>query len=201
MDEETVVEEVVVDEVEKAPKIDLDKFDKNKDSKKEDKGESIESLKAELEKERLAKAKFKKSFDNKASEAAKLTAQLRETEKEAVEPIEKLTAMEIKLAEYELNEKRTNLTYGLTEKLGIGKDMAQELVSAAYDSDTGEFSVGDFENALVKLVDSVRDSSYQKGYEIRDAEFNSGKPRSLGGEKNQSAADIKKAEYLKSVGR
>lgn len=190
------VKEVVetVEEV-KEPTIDLSKFDKNKEQKVE-KVDDVEALKAELEQEREKARKFKAAFDKKATEAASKTAELRDAKKESNEPIEKLTALELRLAEYELNEKKTNLTYGLTEKLGIGKSMAQELVSSVYNPETGEFSVGDFENSLIKLVEDIRDASYQKGYQTRDTEHASGKPRSLGSKEPQSAAERKRAEYL-----
>ena len=191
-----VVEEVV-EPVER--RIDLDKFDKTKQAVEP--VNELEQLKAELEKERLEKAKFKQSFDKKASEAAKLTAQLRTVEKDSVEPIEKLSLLEQQLAHYQMTEKKTNLLYSLTESLGVGKDMSNKIVSSIYNEDTNEVVVGDLENALRDLVDEVRQASYDNGYQTREKELASGKPRSRGSQEPVSAAEKKRLEYLAQRGK
>lgn len=189
------------------PIIDLEKFDKEKNKKDEPVNE-IEQLKQELiaaQKKADDEAKralaFKKSFDTKASEVARLTGELRETKKDAEEPNEKLLEYQQQLAEYELKEKKTNLLYSLTETLHVGKDMSDKIVSAIYSEGTNELSIGDLELALRELVDNVRDISYRKGYETRDVEYASGKPRSIGQRENLSLADQKKQEYLEKKNR
>lgn len=191
--------EIVETPEEVEARIDLEEFDRNRVEVKPT--DELEKLKNELEKERLEKAKFKSSFDKKASEAAKLTAQLRTVEKESVEPVERLSQLEQQLANYEFKEKKTNLLYSLTETLGVGKDMSNKIVSSIYNEDTNSLVVGDLENALRELVDEVRETSYEKGYETRDTEHASGKPRSLGSQKEMSIAEQKKQEYLNSRNR
>lgn len=187
-------------------KIDFDKFDKGNEEKPEldeaaELKKEVERLKAEKEAAEERAKKFKNSFDKKASEVAALNRQLSDTKKEVEEPIEKLLEYEQQLAEYELKEKKTNLLYSLTETLGVEKDMSNQIVSAIYNEETNELSVGDLENALRELVNNVRETAYNNGYETRDTEFASGKPRSLGKQENLSLADQKKQEYLEKKNR
>ena len=206
MSKEEVKDVTNVEEKEetKTPSIDLDKFDKGREVKKEEtETDDLAKLKAELEKERLRAReaeerakKVKEAFDKAATDRAKLNRKLQQTSEEAQEPLSKLAEYEQKLAEYELNEKKTNLTYSLTESLGVNKDMANPIVSSIYNEDTNELSVGDLENSLRELVTSVRESAYKQGYETRDTEFASGKPRSLGRQEQLSAAELKKQQYL-----
>lgn len=194
-------------EAEKKQNIDLDLFDEKKDKPKDETNE-LEILKEELEKEKAEKEKalerarkFKDSFDKKASEAAALTAKLRDTEKEVEAPVIKLTELEQQLAEYELKERKTNLLYSLTESLAIGKEMSEKIVQAIYPETTNELSIADLELALRELVDEIRTISYQKGYDTRDIELASGKPRSLGKQETLSLADKKRQEYLEKTKR
>lgn len=183
--------------------IDFEKFDAKKNEENNDDLDDVAKLKQQLEKER-AKAqeaeqrakKVKEAFDKAASDRAELNRKLKQTNQEAQEPLDKLAEYEQKLAEYQLNEKKTNLTYSLTDSLGVSKDMANKLVGAIYHEDTNEVSVGDFEIAVRELVDVVRETSYQQGYETRDTEVASNKPRSLGSNESLSAAEQKRQEYI-----
>lgn len=189
------------------PVLDLDKFNKGNEPKEGELTE-YEKLQKELEAERAkAKAaeeraaKAKAAFDKAASDRARLNRELQETEGRAEEPLEKLQEYEQKLKAYELNEKKTDLTYGLTEDLGISKDMSNQIVGAIYNEDTNELSIGDLKLALRELVNNVRKVAYEEGYKTRDTEVASGKPRSLGGQEKVSAAETKRRAYLEQHGK
>jgi hypothetical protein len=189
------------------PVLDLDKFNKGNEPKEGELTE-YEKLQKELEAERAkAKAaeeraaKAKAAFDKAASDRARLNRELQETEGRAEEPLEKLQEYEQKLKAYELNEKKTDLTYGLTEDLGISKDMSNQIVGAIYNEDTNELSIGDLKLALRELVNNVRKVAYEEGYKTRDTEVASGKPRSLGGQEKVSAAEAKRRAYLEQHGK
>lgn len=199
---EEAPEKTEQDDTKTEQQIDFDKFDANKEPE-EEKVDDVTELKKQLEKERLKAQeaekraqKVKDAFDKAASDRAKLNRQLQKTESEAQEPMEKLLEYEQKLAEYQLKEKKTNLTYSLTESLGVSKDMSDELVGAIYHEDTNEVSVGDLEIGLRKLVDHVRKAAYEEGYETRDTELASNKPRSLGNNKGLSIEEQKRQEYI-----
>lgn len=188
--EETNVEETKEQEVE--AKLDFDKFDNAKKeqeqlSPEEQYQREIEALKAKAQAAEERAMKIKQAFDKAASDRNALTKKVDEVKQSANEPLEKLREYEQKLQEYELNEKKTNLTLSLTESLGVNKDMSDKIVSAIYHEDTNELSVGDLEMALRELVSDVRENAYKQGYETRETEYASGKPRSLG---NQEAADV-----------
>lgn len=147
----------------------------------------IEKLRAKAQAAEERAMKIKQAFDKAASDRAALAKKVDEVKQTAEQPIEKLREYEEKLREYELNEKKTNLTYSLTESLGVNKDMSNKIVAAIYNEDTNELSIGDLEMALRELVTDVREAAYQQGYETRETEIASGKPRSLG---NQDSGDV-----------
>lgn len=190
-------------EDETKPKIDLDKFNKKNDKDKEPELDELAALKKQLEQERAEKLeaeerakKFKRSFDNKASEAAKLTARLRDTQKDLEVPNEELANYKQKVEQLEFENRKRDLLYSLTENLGTSKEMAGKFVSAVYNEDTNGLVVADLELAMRELVDEVTEISYKKGYETRETELASGKPRSMGNTKEMSVAEKKKQEYL-----
>lgn len=190
-------------EDEAKPKIDLDKFNKKNDKDKEPELDELAALKKQLEQEKAEKLeaeerakKFKRSFDNKASEAAKLTARLRDTQKDLEVPNEELANYKQKVEQLEFENRKRDLLYSLTENLGTSKEMAGKFVSAVYNEDTNGLVVADLELAMRELVDEVTEISYKKGYETRETELASGKPRSMGNTKEMSVAEKKKQEYL-----
>lgn len=190
-------------EDETKPKIDLDKFNKKNDKDKEPELDELAALKKQLEQEKAEKLeaeerakKFKRSFDNKASEAAKLTARLRDTQKDLEVPNEELANYKQKVEQLEFENRKRDLLYSLTENLGTSKEMAGKFVSAVYNEDTNGLVVADLELAMRELVDEVTEISYKKGYETRETELASGKPRSMGNTKEMSVAEKKKQEYL-----
>lgn len=185
--------------------IDFEKFDSGKEEENltpEEKYEKeLEELRARARAAEEKAEKIKRAFDKAASDRAALAKKVDEVKQNAEEPLEKLQEYERKLREYELNEKKTNLTYSLTESLGVNKDMSDKIVAAIYNEDTNELSVGDLELALRDLVSGVREAAYQEGYQTRDAEVASGKPRSLGGKETGDVFDDKLAAYQERIKR
>lgn len=192
---------------EKTPEkaIDFGKFDSGKEEENltpEEKYEKeLEELRAKARAAEEKAEKIKRAFDKAASDRAALTKKVDEVKQTAEEPLEKLQEYEQRLREYELNEKKTNLTYSLTESLGVNKDMSDKIVAAIYHEDTNELSVGDLELALRDLVSGIRETAYQEGYKTRDTEVASGKPRSLGGQETGDVFDDKLAEYQNRIKR
>lgn len=184
------------------PTIDFDKFDNPKGKDEEKEVDELTRLKKELEAEQAARKKaeeerqrYKDSFDKKASEAAKRSREAREAAKAAEEPLQELEAYKAELEEFKLREKKTDLLYGLTEELGISKDMSETMVGAIYHEDTNELSIPDLVTSFRTVVEDVRKSSYEQGYETRDKEIASGKRRSLGNPKGETVAERKLREY------
>jgi len=182
--------------------IDFNKFDEgNKPKEEPTPDQKIKELEARAKAAEERAARVKKALDKATSDRASLSRELQEKEQAVEEPLEKLVQYEEKLRAYELNEKKTNLTYSLTETLGINKEASQKIVGAIYNEDTNELSVGDLEMALRDVINSVRNSSYQEGYKTRDTEVASGKPRSLGQTKAQDVFDEKLHLYKQNTRR
>lgn len=201
---ETQQEEQV--EKKQEAKIDFKKFDNAiKEEEKltpEEKYQlEIEKLKAKAQEAEERALKIKQAFDKAASDRNALTKKVDEVKQSANQPLEKLREYEEKLKEYELNEKKTNLTLSLTDSLGVNKEMSDKIVGAIYHEDTNELSIGDLELALRELVNDVRKSAYQQGYETRETEFASGKPRSLGGQETADVFDNALARYKNRLER
>lgn len=173
-------------------KLDFEKFDNAKREEEKLTPEEryqreIAELKAKAQAAEERAMKIKQAFDKAASDRNELSKKVDEVKQSANAPLEKLKEYEQKLQEYELKEKKTNLTLSLTESLGVNKEMSDKIVGAIYHEDTNELSIGDLEMALRELVSDVRENAYKQGYEARETEYASGKPRSLG---NQEAADV-----------
>lgn len=189
------------------PTIDLDQFDKGS-KPEEDTNDPLVAMQKELEakerelKEALDKADRNfKAQDKYSRELAEIKRQsATEQEKEQFEK-ERLEEMEQKVREYELKERKTELKYSLTESLGITSDASDTIVGAIYDDITGQVSVPNLESALREIVTQVREDSYKKGYETRDTEVASNKPRSIGKPENDNVFDQANNEFLKSRGR
>lgn len=199
-----VVDKVVKEE-DAEPKINLDKFSEKNKEKEDTELDELSALKKQLEQERADKLaaedkanKFKRSFDNKASEAAKLTARLRDTQKDLETPNEELANYKEKVEQLEFDNRKRDLLYSLTENLGTSKEMAGKFVSAVYNEDTNGLVVADLELAMRELVDEVKAISYTNGYETRETELASGKPRSLGKTEPMNVAEKKRQEFLNS---
>lgn len=180
----------------KAPVIDLNKFDKEEE--KDEKLSELEILKKELEAERTARAiaetkakKNKDAFDKAASDRKLLSDKARALEAQVDEPNEKLTEYQEKLEAYELKEKKNEALLGLTEIVGINRDHANLIVSALYNEDTNEVSVPDLMDTFGQVIRDVITASQKKGYDLREQELASGKPRSMGASKaDQSPESI-----------
>lgn len=187
-------EEKVTEETTKEAKAKLD-FEKFDNAKREEEKltpeeryqREIAELKAKAQAAEERAMKIKQAFDKAASDRNELSKKVDEVKQSANAPLEKIKEYEQKLQEYELKEKKTNLTLSLTESLGVNKEMSDKIVGAIYHEDTNELSIGDLEMALRELVSDVRENAYKQGYETRETEYASGKPRSLG---NQEAADV-----------
>ena len=182
------------------PTIDLNKFDEGrKEPKKETELEKLRreliETKRNLEKSEERANKFKSSFDDAASELAKKKKADRDIAKTLEQEDAEKEAMRKQLAEYEMKQKKTDLLYSFRDNMGITQEMSDSIVSAIYYNDTNEVSIGDLQIAFSSVIDFVREESFKKGYETRDTEMASNKPRSIGGIKGESIEQRKIREY------
>lgn len=192
--------------VETKPTIDLDKFDEGrKEPKKETELEKLQreliETKRNLEKSEERANKFKSSFDDAASELAKKKKADRDIAKTLEQEDAEKEAMRKQIAEYEMKQKKTDLLYSFRDNMGITQEMSDSIVSAIYYNDTNEVSIGDLQIAFSSVIDFVREESFKKGYETRDTEMASNKPRSIGGIKGESIEQRKIREYSEKRSR
>lgn len=203
MAKDLVNEETVEQEVDKKESsIDLDKLDKINEPEEE--VDELEFLKAQLaaEKKRAdeaekARKRDKEARDKAMKERAQLSREVKEKEEALQEPNEELEALRATLAEKELAEKKTNLLLASTDRLAINQDMAGKLVDAVYHPDTGEVDVDTLVDSFTTIINDVRKSEFEKGYDLRDTEMASQKPRSIGEQESQDATDIALNDFLK----
>lgn len=188
------------------PTIDLNKFDEGrKEPKKETELEKLQreliETKRNLEKSEERANKFKSSFDDAASELAKKKKADRDIAKTLEQEDAEKEAMRKQLAEYEMKQKKTDLLYSFRDNMGITQEMSDSIVSAIYYNDTNEVSIGDLQIAFSSVIDFVREESFKKGYETRDTEMASNKPRSIGGVKGETIEQRKIREYSEKRSR
>lgn len=202
MAKDLVNEETVEQEVDKKESsIDLDKLDKINEPEEE--VDELEFLKAQLaaEKKRAdeaekARKRDKEARDKAMKERAQLSREVKEKEEALQEPNEELEALRATLAEKELVEKKTNLLLASTDRLAINQDMAGKLVDAVYHPDTGEVDVDTLVDSFTTIINDVRKSEFEKGYDLRDTEMASQKPRSIGEQQDMTPTDKALQDYL-----
>lgn len=202
MAKDLVNEETVEQEVDKKESsIDLDKLDKINEPEEE--VDELEFLKAQLaaEKKRAdeaekARKRDKEARDKAMKERAQLSREVKEKEEALQEPNEELEALRATLAEKELVEKKTNLLLASTDRLAINQDMASKLVDAVYHPDTGEVDVDTLVDSFTTIINDVRKSEFEKGYDLRDTEMASQKPRSIGEQQDMTPTDKALQDYL-----
>lgn len=203
MAKDLVNEETVEQEVDKKESsIDLDKLDKINEPEEE--VDELEFLKTQLaaEKKRAdeaekARKRDKEARDKAMKERAQLSREVKEKEEALQEPNEELELLRATLAEKELVEKKTNLLLASTDRLAINQNMASKLVDAVYHPDTGEVDVDTLVDSFTTIINDVRKSEFEKGYDLRDTEMASQKPRSIGEQESQDATDIALNDFLK----
>ena len=202
MAKDLVNEETVEQEVDKKESsIDLDKLDKINEPDEE--VDELEFLKTQLaaEKKRAdeaekARKRDKEARDKAMKERAQLSREVKEKEEALQEPNEELEALRATLAEKELVEKKTNLLLASTDRLAINQDMAGKLVDAVYHPDTGEVDVDTLVDSFTTIINDVRKSEFEKGYDLRDTEMASQKPRSIGEQQDMTPTDKALQDYL-----
>ena len=121
----------------------------------------------------------------------------RELEAKLETPNEEFELAKQKLAEYELNEKKTSLLLASTDRMAISQSMATQLVDAVYHPDTGEVDVNSLVDSFTTIIKDVREESFEKGYDLRDSEMASQKPRSIGEQKEMTPEDEALNNFLK----
>ena len=186
MAKDLVNEETVEQEVDKKESsIDLDKLDKINEPEEE--LSEVDKLKQQLKEanDRAEEAERKRQRDKEArdkamKERAKYSRELEEKEKALEEPNEELEKLRAALAEKELAEKKTGLLLAATDRLAISQPMATSLVDAVYHPDTGEVDVDTLVDSFTKIITEVRNTEFERGYDLRDTEMASQKPRSIG---------------------
>lgn len=207
MAKDLVNEETVEQEVDKKESsIDLDKLDKINEPDEE--VDELELLKTQLaaEKKRAdeaekARKRDKEARDKAMKERAQLSREVKEKEEALQEPNEELEALRATLAEKELVEKKTNLLLASTDRLAINQGMASKLVDAVYHPDTGEVDVDTLVDSFTTIINDVRKSEFEKGYDLRDTEMASQKPRSIGEQQDMTPEDEALNNYLKRRSR
>lgn len=200
MEKDVTVTEEVVEETESS--IDLDKLDAI--NKPEEELSEIEKLKVELkaEKERAdelerKRAKDKEARDKAMKDRAALSREVKEKEKALEEPNEELMELRAIVAEKELAEKKTNLLLAATDRMAISQTMAGNIVNSIYHPDTGEVDVDGLVDALTTILGDVRKAEFEKGYNLRDTEKSSQKPRSIGGQSTELTPEQEALERYK----
>ena len=185
---EEIVDEIEGDGEVETPEsnIDLDKLDEI--NKPDEEISELEKLKKEVEEanQRAEKAeqlrkRDKAARDKAMKERAALSREVQEKEKALDEPNEELAELRAVLAEKELAEKKNSLRLAATDRMAIKLDMANTLVDALYHPDTGEVDEDSVVDAFTTILREVREAEFNKGYDTRDTEMASQKPRSRGG--------------------
>jgi DNA repair exonuclease SbcCD ATPase subunit len=203
MEKDLVNEETVEQEVEKKESsIDLDKLDEiNQPEEELSETEILKKQLAEANKraEELERQrqKDKEARDKAMKERAELSREVKKKEEALQEPNEELEMLRATLAEKELAEKKTNLLLASTDRLAINQDMASKLVDAVYHPDTGEVDVDTLVDSFTTIIKDVREAEFEKGYNLRDNEMASQKPRSIGEQQTKDATDVAIEDFLK----
>lgn len=203
MEKDVTVTEEVTETVAEESSIDLDKLDAINKPKKE--VSELDQLRAdlkaqteradELERKRL---KDKEARDKAMKDRAALSREVKEKEKALEEPNEELALLRSVLAEKELAEKKTSLLLAATDRMAINQTMAGNIVNSVYHPDTGEVDVDGLVDSFTAVINDVRKSEFERGYNLRDTEQASQKPRSIGGEQQElSPEDEALARYRK----
>lgn len=206
MEKDVVNKDENKDVVEKESSIDLDKLDKINEPEKE--VDEVELLKQQLANEKRradeaenARKRDKLARDKAMRERAELSREVKEKEKALEEPNTELEELRAILATKELEEKKTNLLLAATDRLAISQDVAGNLVKAVYHPDTGEVDVDSLVDSFTTIINDVRKTEHQKGYNLRDTEIASQKPRSIGGStEGLSPEDKALADYKRRRG-
>lgn len=159
--------------------LDMDKFNKSVENKKETKNDEVD-YKAKYEAEKIAAEKTKRALDKKMSELAQIERERRENAKVDEDATAQIAAYEAKIAEYELDKRKSGLKSELLT-MGIGNELSDEFVSSIYNEEAGVLDIGGLTNALSSLITYAHETAYEKGYETREKEMAAGKPRSVNG--------------------
>lgn len=181
--------------VEKQSSIDLEKLDKANKPEKE--LSEVEKLKQELSAEKAARARDKAARDKAMKERADLSRKLKEQEQAIEEPQSELEELRALLAEKELKDKKTDLLLAATDRMAINQEMASNIVNSVYHPDTGEVDVDSLVDSFVTIINDARKQADLEGYNRRDAEVASNKPRSVGGAKEKLSIEDSVLEKYK----
>lgn len=186
--------------VEKESSIDLKKLDKVNEPEKE--LSEVEQLKQQLAAERAARARDKAARDKAMKERAELSRKVKEQEQAIEEPNSELEELRALLAEKDLKDKKTDLLLAATDRMAISQEVASNIVNSVYHPDTGEVDVDSLVDSFVTIINDARKQADLEGYNRRDAEVASNKPRSVGGNKeNISVEDAVLEKYKQKYQR
>lgn len=189
MEKDNVIETNKNEEIveKKESSIDLKKLDKVNEPEKE--LSEVEKLKKELAAEKAARARDKAARDKAMKERAELSRKIKEQEQAIEEPNSELEELRALLAEKELKDKKTDLLLAATDRMAISQDVASKIVDSVYHPDTGEVDVDSLVDSFVTIINDARKQADLEGYNRRDAEIASNKPRSLGGTKDKLSVE------------
>lgn len=195
MEKDNVIETNKNEEiVEKESSIDLKKLDKVTEPEKE--LSEVEQLKQQLAAEKAARARDKAARDKAMKERAELSRKVKEQEQAIEEPNSELEELRALLAEKDLKDKKTDLLLAATDRMAISQEVASNIVNSVYHPDTGEVDVDSLVDSFVTIINDARKQADLEGYNRRDAEVASNKPRSVGGNKeNLSVEDTVLEKY------
>lgn len=195
MEKDNVIETNKNEEiVEKESSIDLKKLDKVTEPEKE--LSEVEQLKQQLAAEKVARARDKAARDKAMKERAELSRKVKEQEQAIEEPNSELEELRALLAEKDLKDKKTDLLLAATDRMAISQEVASNIVNSVYHPDTGEVDVDSLVDSFVTIINDARKQADLEGYNRRDAEVASNKPRSVGGNKeNLSVEDTVLEKY------
>lgn len=186
--------------VERESSIDLQKLDKVNEPEKE--LSEVEQLKQQLAAERAARARDKAARDKAMKERAELSRKVKEQEQAIEEPNSELEELRALLAEKDLKDKKTDLLLAATDRMAISQEVASNIVNSVYHPDTGEVDVDSLVDSFVTIINDARKQADLEGYNRRDAEVASNKPRSVGGNKeNISVEDAVLEKYKQKYQR
>ena len=180
---------------EKESSIDLEKLDKVNEPEKE--LNEVEKLKQELAAEKAARARDKTARDKAMKERAELSRKVKEQEQAIEEPNSELEELRALLAEKDLKDKKTDLLLAATDRMAISQDVASNIVNSVYHPDTGEVDVDSLVDSFVTIINDARKLADIEGYNRRDAEVASNKPRSVGGTKEKLSVEESVLEKYK----
>lgn len=207
MSEEVKDVTVIEEEETKESSIDLDKLDKINEPEEE--LDEVEKLKKQLAAEKkareeaeLARERDKAARDKAMRERAALSRAIKEKEKALEEPNEELEKLRQEIAARDLEKRKTDLLLAATDRLAINQENAKTLVNAVYHPDTNEVDIESLVDSFTTIINDARKIEFEKGYNRRDTEIASGKPRSIGSTQADATPDDEAlARYLQKYGR